>query len=167
MRDLQIVANECLKELQNIGIEFGNIVGFEINTRAKRRWGQCKAVPGGFKISISYILLDQRNSIDGLKNTIIHEVLHTCKGCQNHGKTWKYYAEKVNKAYGYNIKRCSTSEEKGIEFDERKSDAKRIKHSFECMKCGQIISRARESKFTKYYSHYRCGICGGNFEKIF
>lgn len=48
MRDLTAYAIECMTELDNIGIEYGNIIEFTVNTRAKKRWGQCKAVPGGY-----------------------------------------------------------------------------------------------------------------------
>lgn len=167
MRDLQKIATECLKELDAIGIKYGKIVEFKVNTRAKKRWGQCKTISGGFSINISYVLLDENNSIDGLKNTIIHEILHTCKGCLNHGEMWKRQAAKVNKAYGYNIKRCSSADEKGVEVDDRKTEPKKIKHSFRCKTCGTVVNRTRESKFTKHYTHYRCGKCGGCFEKLF
>ncbi len=39
MRDLQVVTKECMKELDKIGIKYGNVVKFEVNTRAKSRWG--------------------------------------------------------------------------------------------------------------------------------
>ena len=53
--------------------------------------------------------------MNGLKNTIIHELLHTCVGCMNHKAKWKFYADKVNRAYGYDdIKRTSTADEKGV-----------------------------------------------------
>ena len=39
MRDLTAYAIECMTELDNIGIEYGNIIEFTVNTRAKKRWG--------------------------------------------------------------------------------------------------------------------------------
>ena len=86
MRDLTAYAIECMNELDNIGIEYGNIIEFTVNTRAKKRWGQCRAVPGGYSINISSVLLDERNDEKGLKETIHHELLHSCKGCMNHGE---------------------------------------------------------------------------------
>lgn len=164
MRDLQNIAKECMNELDLIGIKYGNIKSFEINTRAKKRWGQCKAVCGGYSINISIRLLNDNVPVESLKNTIIHELLHTCKGCMNHGEKWKLYANKVNRMYGYNIKRCTSSEEKGVEKVENK---KEVKHKFICADCGQIICRVRESNFTKHYELYKCGRCGGEFKKVF
>lgn len=170
MRDLNLVAKECLKEMDAISIPYGEIKEFVVNTRAKKRWGQCKKVSGGYSINISFVLLDERNSLEGLKNTIIHEILHTCKGCLNHGQLWKKYAAKVNRHYGYNIKRCSSSDEKGLEVDTRiecQKKSEEIKHQFQCCNYGQIVSYKRESKFTKNYDKYVCGICRGEFIKIF
>lgn len=169
MRDLQSVARECMKELDKIGIKYGNVVKFEVNTRAKSRWGQCKNLGNNnFSINISIYLLDDTTDIKGLKNTILHELLHTCKGCQNHGTEWKRLAAIVNRAYGYNIKRTSSADDKGCTCKPDKSDTpKKIKHVLQCKHCGQKIIRYRDSKFTNNPDYYRCGVCGGKFEKIF
>jgi len=82
MRNLDEYAIQCMEELDAIGIEYGNIIEVKVNTRAKKRWGQCRAVPGGYSINISVVLLDERNDEQGLKETIIHELLHSCKGCR-------------------------------------------------------------------------------------
>lgn len=137
MRNLNDYAKRCMTELDDIGIEYGNIIEFKVNTRAKKRWGQCKAVPGGYSINISAILLDERNDEQGLKNTIIHELLHSCKGCMNHGENWKRLATKVNRAYGYNIKRCSSADEKGVQEETRPiKTAREIKYIVKCNGCG-------------------------------
>lgn len=164
MRDLQTIAKECMNELDNLGIVYGNIVTFEVNTRAKKRWGQCKKVHNGYIINISIRLLDENVPIKSLKETILHEMLHTCENCFDHKETWKAYAYIVNKAYGYNIKRCTSASEKGIK---EKTEIKHIKHKFICEKCGQVINRERESNFTRNYTRYACGICRGKFKKVF
>lgn len=163
-RDLYIIAKECMDELEAIGIQYGKIMNFEINYRAKKRWGQCRYKNGWYTINISACLLENSVPIESLKDTIIHEILHTCEGCMNHGNNWKIQAEKVNRAYGYNIKRCTSAEEKGIDVEQTE---KYIKHKFICEDCGQVITRQRDSKFTKYYKHYTCGRCGGKFNKVF
>lgn len=165
MRDLQKVAKECMKELDKIGIQYGKVKEFSVNTRAKKRWGQCKTVPGGFTINIAACLLDETTDIKGLKNTIIHELLHTCKGCLNHGAEWKRLAAKVNRAYGYGIKRTSSADEKGCTCRET-GTVRHIKHKLVCKNCGHVFVRYRESKLTKMPDHFLCG-CGGTIEKIF
>ena len=129
MKNLISLANKCMAQLDEIGIEYAQSIRWEVNTRAKKRWGLCEKHPNGvYTISISYRLLADDVADDGAINTIIHELLHTCKGCMNHGENWKREANKVNRAYGYNIKRCSSAEEKGVEQIE--SMPKAIKQQF-------------------------------------
>ena len=166
MRNLNVVAIECMRELDVANIPYRTVRKWEVNTRAKSRWGQCKQVSRGiFDININIDLLREENDIDGLKNTIIHELLHTCEGCMNHGDKWKMYADKVNRYYGYNISRCSNADEKGVTV--KRENTRKVIHRFKCAGCGQVIERQRESKFTKYYHNYKCGVCGCKFEKIF
>lgn len=167
MRDLMSYAKECMSELDNIGIEYGNIVEFKVNTTAAKRWGQCRAVPGGYSININIALLDERNDVEGLKNTIIHELLHSCKGGGGHREEWKRLAEKVNRAYGYNIKRCSSADEKGvteIAIPTRKTSS--TSYYIKCDKCGKIYTRTKRTKVVQHPEFYRCGICNGTLSRI-
>lgn len=150
-----------MMELDNIGIEYGNIIDFTVNTRAKKRWGQCKTVPGGYSINISSVLLDERNDEKGLKETILHELLHSCKDCMNHGNSWKQLAQKVNKTYGYNIKRTSSVADKGV-LEETRPPV--INHKVVCLDCGHVYTRTNASKLITNTSHYRCGCCHGKLK---
>lgn len=153
MRDLMLLVDEVIGDLDAIGIEYGNIVEWTINYRAKSRWGQCRKVGNNFYINISVDLLDDNIDEFSAKNTIAHEILHTCKGCMNHGYEWQRLARMVNDCYyNYNISRCTSSEEKGIE---------RVhKYNFVCNNCGYKIGYDRATKFVRRYSHgYGCGRC--------
>ena len=163
MIDIEFYTLECMEKLDEIGIEYGNILEVTVNTRAKNRWGQCRKVPGGYKININAALLDENISEDGLINTLFHELLHSCDGCMNHGPEWKRLAFKVYLATGQNIKRTSSAAEKGLEVTVRN---KEFKYIFKCECCGQIIRRQKTGKFVQYYNHYKCGRCGGEFERI-
>lgn len=170
MRDLEKYALECMEELDKIGVEYGNIVEVVPNTRAMSRWGQCKKVPNGYSININAVLLDERNGVIGLKETILHELIHSCKDCLNHGAEWKMIADKVNKAYGYNIKRTSTAAEK---FVSEETMPKKVKKSeresnyiIRCKRCNHMYHRTRASKLTKQPHLFRCGACGGELELI-
>ena len=39
MKDLKKLANECMAELDEIGIQYGNVISWEVNTRAKKPLG--------------------------------------------------------------------------------------------------------------------------------
>lgn len=170
MRDLQMIANECMEELDALDIPYSNDVEFRINTRAKRRWGKVSRLPdGGFRIEINSSLLDESNDcLRGLKNTIIHELLHTCDGCMNHGKNWKDYAEMVNARYDYGVKRCNSSEEKGVT-EPVMTRATRPSNSYmiQCESCGNTHMSSRLSKTIQHPEWYRCARCGGNFFRVF
>ena len=168
MRNLKAYANKCMEMLDNIGIEYGNIELWKVNRRAHKRWGQCKEIPGGYEININADLLDERNSEQGLENTIIHELLHSCKGCMNHGENWTNLANIVNYELGYNIKRTSTAEEKGIKFETQAKPQMESENEYilKCCCCGCEIHRQRMSKAIKNPEQYRCGRCGGKLERI-
>ena len=168
LKELEQIASECKKDIEALGIELGTIVRYTINTRAKSRWGQCKGVSSkgvlkGWEISISSVLMDDAVDIMALKNTVAHELLHTVGGTRGHTGLWKIYAERMNKTYGYNIKRCTSSEEKGIAND----DAKVPKYIIECENCGHEYKYYRKCKMVQLCmtrpeyvrKNCRCSLC--------
>ena len=88
MKNFEGLINECLAEIDSAGIETGKITSWMINSRAKTRWGLCRMKrDGSFEIEIaSRLLEDDKISETACKETIIHEILHTCPNCWNHGK---------------------------------------------------------------------------------
>lgn len=148
--------------LDYLGIEYGDIESLEVNTRAKTRWGQClyNRLTGSFKISVSSRLLeDDEKSEKGLLNTVVHEILHTCEGCQNHGSKWKYLADKVNAEFNLGIKRCNSAAEKGVE-DNYQYQRMAVKYKLECPECGHIYSRRKMCFPVKHPEKCGCTLCG-------
>ncbi|QIB67914.1 SprT family zinc-dependent metalloprotease [Aminipila butyrica] len=139
-----------------------------INRRAKSRFGCCKKITKGrqesFEIELSYRLLDCGEK--AIKQTLAHEVLHTCPNCDNHGALWKKYAACMNKNYGYHIKRTDTAENLGIQEDPQlKRPPLKETYILLCKNCGSRISRSRMSSVVKHPSRYRCR-CGGKLERV-
>lgn len=162
MKNLNNYIKICMRELDDLSINYSKSVRFEINRRAKSRYGMCKKENDGFVISVSDMLLMDEVDEKSLKDTIIHELLHTCKDCQNHGAQWKKLAQAVNEKYGYNIKRASSRTEKGLpEIKER--DAK---YAVCCTVCGKVFERYRMSKLIRYPNMYCCGVCRGKLKRI-
>ena len=159
MRDLIDFTIQCMNELDRIGIPYGNVIDVTINTRAKKRWGQCRKVPGGFTININVVLLDEKNDVDGLRNTIFHELLRTCPDCWNHGTQWKAYAAMIRRELGYNIQRTSSAEEKGV-ITEPETE-RTPKYQIVCNSCGHIWERYKMCKAIKRIENFRCGYCNG------
>ncbi len=160
MKDVFAIYENCKGKLQNLGIETGEIKRVKVNTRAVSRWGRCKKVSYDmYEIEISAVLLQDDVDDKGAETTMLHELLHSCEGCMNHGAKWKALANKVNAAYGYNIKRNTSSDEKGV----KDNIVKKAKHKIVCQKCGKEIYRMRASNLTKYPTLYSC-MCGGDFK---
>lgn len=91
-----------------------------------------------------------------LKNTLLHELAHiedyVRNGkCSHHGWRWKQIAMRI----GCNGERTS-----------KKPVTTEYKYEVRCTECGYTIGRHKKSKLVKYHSHYSCGKCGGNFERV-
>lgn len=100
----------------------------------------------------------------------------------NHSALWKRYASIVNEKYGYNVKRVTSSEEKGIDGLESSTGASDIagstgdgsfgrnaisrrrtmpvKYIATCTSCGRSQGYKRAGKVVTRPQNYRCR-CGG------
>ena len=173
MKILNNYAMRCMQMLNDIGIIYGNVREFTVNTRATSRWGQCRFRNGYYSINISeYLLRDDTDEV-GLIQTLLNELLHTCNGCMNHGKEWQRLANKVNRAYGYAIKRTSSEEDVGLSAEatlalERVCKAKAPKATYiiRCTHCGQEYIRHKMSKTIEHPEWYSCGECGHKLIRV-
>lgn len=155
-RNLQEYLQKCLAMCDECGIPYGKIDSI-VEDKAEKRWGQCRHRNGKTIIGISYKLIDTTYSETdmGLINTIIHEILHTCPRCGNHGSVWKSYASKIYNRFGYNIKRTSSCEEKGAKENEDK-----YKYIIKCKDCGcewKYMRFTKAVQFPEKFSHTKCG----------
>lgn len=156
----QRLLEECKNELDYLDIKYYNIQYVEVNTRAKNRWGQCRKDNRNntFSINLSNELL--KTTDKDIKDTLIHELLHTVDGCLNHGDMWKKYADKVNRAFGYNIKRRTSNEDKGLKTVLK--TASDYKYNVVCPNCGKTYHYARKCKVIDNLHRYNCNICKCN-----
>lgn len=131
--------------------------GVRVNARAKRRLGCCFFQQGVYTIEVSAEILQ---SPALLRETLLHELLHTCPGCRDHGPLWKHYAEVVNKALGTSIRRTVKAE--GELAPLRREE---VKYVLRCQSCGREINRMRMCKVVKTPWRYRC-LCGGKLKRV-
>lgn len=132
----------------------------QINRRAKKRFGMCINKNGVFTIELSEMLLEAPER--SCMQTIAHELIHTCDGCDNHGELFRKYADIMNRRYGYDIRRTNTAEEMGIEPAKVQGN---VKYIIECQSCKTKIFRTRYSNVAAHPSRYRCR-CGGILKRI-
>ena len=148
MKDLVMLYNTAKSNVESLGIKVGNIVSVKPNNRAKSRWGQCKIEDNDYywfnrtySININSRLLEDDIKDEKVISVIIHEILHTCDGCFNHGNRWKEYADLVNDCYAcYTIERTQCSSYFGISAQERIESKK---YKIKCGYCGNIFYRNR------------------------
>lgn len=165
MKDLIKLAHECEADLRSIGVQPGVVTHWSVNTRAQKRWGQCKKVSiGHFAINVSAKLLADDVDDQATKNTIMHELIHTVSGCHGHTGSWKEIAEKVNRRLPqYMIKRTTSSAEKGID---ETSNERTNRYAVRCVHCGHEYTREKMTKVIKYPESYRCSRCNGRLERV-
>ena len=129
-----------------------------VNRRAVRRLGCCVKKGGHFEIEVSAALMDAAD--DAICQVLAHELLHTCYGCQNHGKRWKGYANRMNSVYGYSIQRTDDPTKWGV-VQEHSLPRYRVF----CKTCGKEWFRYSKSALVEHPERYRCS-CGGLLESV-
>lgn len=160
-KDIKKYTINLATELKNAGIPVSdNIIDVTVNKRAKKRLGCCRQIKDNGKvkkyvIEISHIVTacDEK----ALKTIIVHELLHTCPGCFNHGKKWKQYSQMAANLMGIQIKRTADYLQLGISIPEKKEETK---YFLRCSACGQLYERKRMCPLIKHPERYRCGKCG-------
>lgn len=158
--ELNALMAEMIASLTSLGIPLSKriVPEVKVNTRAKKRLGCCILQSYVYTIEISQFVLSDEQL---LRETMAHELLHTCKSCRNHGERWKQYAAIVNKELGYNISRTVKIEGGDVRLREEAN-----KYLLVCTSCGTEIWRARMSKTIKSPWRYRCGKCGGKLKRM-
>lgn len=124
-----------------------------LNRRARTRFGCCVRREGRYAIELSALLAEQ-GSEEAVLQVLAHEVLHTCRGCSNHGQRWRGYAQRMNDAYGYRIRRTDSYGGLGLK------DDRPVRYWVVCAQCGRRIPRMKRSPLVDHPERYRCA-CGG------
>lgn len=152
------VTKECVDMVKSAGFEVPEIE-WKIK-KYKSMYGQTEKRMGKYTIKINEYLLETENEKE-IKDTVIHEILHTLPKCMNHGKEWKNKAMIINNKYGMSISRTGD-----FKIAKMQENREQIKYIFKCKECGGLVKMKRMSKFVKHPENYKCGKCGGKFERI-
>lgn len=114
MKDLKKIIEECFAILDDLQIPYDKNVTIKYNGRITKKWGYCRKLKLGFEISIAKVLGYSDTPDKTIKSVLLHELLHTCPDCFNHGKQWKKYAKLIKKRYNIKISTTSNAEDMGI-----------------------------------------------------
>ena len=120
---------------------------------------------GGFDLKYSKPLFtaipDNKNPYKSLVETTIHELIHTIKGCDNHGHKFQAIAQLVSANTQYDVDTKSSSKARGVDL-EHHPKVVNAKYVSVCPDCGQKYYHMRKPKYYDNYSKvYSCGVCGG------
>lgn len=109
--ELNTLMKKTIAELNAVGYHVGNIDRLRVSGRLRRAWANCaRNVRDN-----SYTITFGRHTIEkgcpeGIRGTMFHELIHTCKGCFNHGAPFKRAASIVNAKYGVRVSRLTSPE---------------------------------------------------------
>lgn len=158
MNDCDALLQRVIRQARALGIPVSREIDshVRVNGRALARFGCCRYEKGRQVIEVAGRVA--KGPEESCMETLAHEVLHTCPGCRDHGKRWKDYAGRMNRAYGYHISRTATDEELGVE-------ERPCKYLLRCERCGAEFKRYRASALTRHPERYRCR-CGGRLERV-
>lgn len=153
--NLQEYINECYLILDSLNIPYYDktLVIFKWNNRISTKWGYCrKNNDNTFMIAISSCLREDSIKHNKVLSVILHEILHTCPGCFNHGELWMCYAKLIKQNYGIKIKEVATAEDLGVPYQYR-------------IKC-------KDCKYKMYFpmkptmNNRKCPVCHSNNLKL-
>jgi len=146
---------EVIQEAKQLNIPISQNIdpNVIINTRAKR-FGRCSRKSDKFIIELSSVFDKAEDKM--AKQTLAHEILHTCPDCLNHQSLWKSHVSKMNRVYGYKIERTNSCQNIGVERD----ISPNAKYTIECQKCHHKVYKDRISGVIRNPENYHC-MCGG------
>lgn len=167
MKNLWKLYSECVTELIRINMDISDrITEVKPNGRLRTVLGKCKynRRTGNYSIEINTCLLTDEAETQAAKETIVHELIHTCPGCMNHGYEWKRRGDRVSRMLGYDVCRLrdiDTLNNWGVEVKQET-----YKYALVCNDCGNQYKQKRWSKSLENPSKYRCGKCHGCLHTI-
>lgn len=160
MNDFDTLLVQVAEQARALGIPISRQIcpHVQVNRRAVSRFGCCYLREGSYVIELAEGLLTGPEA--ACRQTLAHELLHTCPGCQNHGPLWRSYAQRMNQAYGYRIARTDTCQALGL------PEQAPVRHLVVCRACGREFRRTRASALVLHPERYRCR-CGGKLVRKF
>ena len=148
---LERIIKEVKKELNTMKISVDYNSKIVVSNKLTRSYGRARKLVDGHQITLSSALF---KDLDKLKNTLIHEYLHTCKDCMNHGSEWKYYASMMNNQFGYKISRVTPISE--VNEDMQMEIISTKNYCVYCPVCGNEYYYKNKTKAVKNPRLYRC-----------
>ena len=122
-----------------------------------RALGQCRTTyPRGNReerqcvISLNRAFISGYMSPESLRSTIMHEIVHTFDGCDNHGANFKHWENLICKDFGVDIG-VRADEKEAREFS--RANVSSAKDIVVCLDCGHYWTYSRKTKHIVEFVH--------------
>lgn len=164
--ELNYCVEQALEVAKNCGLKYGSIKEIKVNDRLSRALGRCcergTSENPWYRLEFNPEMLRKCN-YNFIMSTILHEIIHTCDGCYNHGANFKAAGRKVMAKYPqYKISTTSDPYENcvaGLHYSGGK-------YAVKCDKCGTVIYKNRMRNIIKYPNTYVHKLDGGRFQRV-
>lgn len=166
MKDLRKLYNDCVMELKRINMDISSrVMEVKVNGRLRTVLGRCiyNRRTGSYTIEINPCLLTDEAETQAAKETIIHELIHTCPGCMNHGYEWKRRGDRASRMLGYDV--CRLRDVRDLEAWNVEVKRESWKYALVCEGCGNQYKFKRWCGKLENPSYYKCS-CGGSLHAI-
>lgn len=177
IEQLRSLLNEMIEEFSDLYPEFkNNSYTIRFNNNATtflgkiRKTGNSFISTGGcFEIIVNKVYTDMVD-IDDVRNTLLHELIHSLPYCMNHGPDWKRQAAKA-RVRGYTITRVSGKNAYTEMYNKKRKEKKQnAKYTVYCDKCGEQWNYQRTCKVIKSVARnetrYSCPKCNNHNLKL-
>ena len=162
--DLNQMLNDCKQELISLGYNEvqDKYYSVSINPRFRHKLGCCSLDKKTlfYKIQISKVFMEI--CPDKIKNTMMHELIHSVNGCMNHGPNFQHLAALVNRKFGYNVKTHSDVPE----YSKYLNETKHYRYKLMCNTCRKEWLYEKAGKLVrgvlKNPNYCKCPHCRGN-----
>ena len=163
MKDLQKLYALVKAEAISAGIPVSShIMRCSVNTRLRKAMGRCikktNMLGVCYEIEIAGCMVADGVDDMEIRDTIMHELIHTCPGCWDHGNVFHHFADIVNRKYGYHVDTYADREQLEAAGVVIKDPG--YKYMLKCNVCGHEFKRKRWSDVLRYPELYHCA-CGG------
>ena len=121
--EIDAIFADCMSQLRAIGVPISESISPSVVlSRTRARFGDCRKTAGASGgLDYDYVIRLSKytlaNSERSLRNTLLHELIHTVPDGFNHGREWKKWAAYASERLGYHIQRLGGGDDTALDLE--------------------------------------------------